>query len=180
EEAKLWDMTRHQIEVHNKKCDNFQSRVIRSFNSLGLEIKPYDGVIYQSPYVDDNVFHPLFISWKDKLNSSKSPQIDLTQIDVNTLTYGPYDLRVYGWGESIARVENEKDKRKVKSAITAIANEYEQEGIQLITEAFTLVNETRTLKKELMEKIESVDKFWPGKKDYTFRRMEQCPTCRNL
>jgi hypothetical protein len=186
EQATKWDGYCVDIKAHNEKYAKFKMKIKQSFESQGLEVKD-DGGVYQSPYICEAIFHPLFNWWPYRLNPVAFPQVDFTRID--TSIESPSNLYVFGWdGERIAYVGNEAEKRKCKEVITSVAFniEYEKEAIGLTDSAKGLAKSVSDLDSQLTNIIQNINKNWPitgtnwGTKEYQFRRLTECPVCKLL
>lgn len=180
-EATTWDTCYLDINAHNEKYAKFALRIREFFGLSGLKVMLVNQT-NESPCIYEAVFRPFFVWWRDRLSHTEHPQIDFTKIDVDSPNYGPSNLRVAGWAETIAYAESETDKEKCKSTIRSLANnaKFEQEAINLLESATKLVESIHALKTQLTDTIQNVDKYWPGTTDYKFRRLKQCQTCKKI
>lgn len=177
------DEYRPKIEEHNRRLVDFRSRIKRDFESRDIPVVNINHPPSDPPYIYDTIFRPLFDWWKDRNQRKANPRPNFEQIETKS-DFGPNHLLVAGWGsEAIAYAETDSDKQRCKDALSEVAEnkEYEREAAGLVSSANELVKQARTLGRELSDKLGNVAKFWPGTKNYRFKKEKQkCPKCREV
>jgi len=93
-------------------------------------------------------------------------------------------LEPQGWsGTLVACVQTESDKVKYTHALREVAGnkQLQTEGTKLSSSAKQLDNEITAFRIQLLDKLDNVDKFWPGTKNYKFRKEKRnCPRCKEI
>ncbi len=184
QEDNAWNTYCTNIKKHNEKYEEFLKKIKKSFTSAGL--KWIDGTNHlDSPGISWRIYDPLFIWWNKRFNHSATLSVDFEKVGseithLGQVTTDTNHLWVFGYGAaSIAYFDNESDKEKCKGAIRDVAFNagYEKDSANLISSANELLESVSELKSQLSNKIQDVDKYWPGIKGYKFIRLDQCPRC---
>lgn len=187
QEDNAWDTYCAKIKEHNEKYEELLKKIKESFTSA--EFRWINNTSHpESPGISWRIYDPLFIWWNDRYNHSANLTVDFEKIDsdiayLGQVTTDANHLWVFGYGAAwIAYYDNESDKGKCKKVIADVAfnNLYEKESANLISSANDLLKSVSELKSQLSNKIQDVDKYWPGTTDYKFTRLEQCPTCKKI
>lgn len=181
-ERTQWDKYRLEINTHNKRYEDFCLRIKNAFESQGIDVRPNDR-IYPSPYIYDTIFHPLFKWWQERRQGKANPLPNFKQIETDIPSHGPSNLFAAGWGaEAIAYAETDTDKKSCQHVIDEVAQTvgYESKAANILGSADKLIKEITAFKRQLTAKLDDVNRFWPGTKEYKFKKVKDCPKCRQI
>ena len=182
QEAKAWNTYCLRITAHNKKYAEFELKMKGFFVSSGLKVIPDNQPQCTSPCIYEAVFHLLFIWWRDRFNH-RVPNIDFTRVDTDIPMVGTSRFFIAGWpATAIFYADNESDRDKCKDVIARLAHDadFEKEAASLIKLATELIKSVADLRSQLIKRIDNIDKYWPGTRDYKFKKLKQCQTCKKI
>jgi hypothetical protein len=178
QENNTWNAYCSDISTSNKKYVEFIQKIKEFFELSGLKVINSQTQA-KSPCIYEAIYYPLFAWWVGRFNHWEHPQIDFTKFNITNSYY----LNVSGSGGGfIAYFENEADGEKCKDVITRLAlnADCEKESANLISSANDLVKSVSDLKSQIITAIQNIDNYWPGTKEYKFKKRGQCPICKKI
>lgn len=171
-----------EILKHNKSYKGLLEKIKLSFQSRGLAVVSANHPSSVSPCIYDNIFPPLFNWWQDRSKSKAKPWPNFQIIEPHQDS-GPDLLWVSGWNSgAIARAVKDSDRQRCKEVIARVAEneEYQTEAVEIIKLAKERMTGLRTFKEQLLSTLNDIETFWPGTRKYKFRKVRNCPRCKEL
>jgi len=181
EEAKELSGLKEEIYKHNAKCENFRQKLRKVFESKGLPVEQSEPGEY-SMFIYEAALDALFTRWSE-LARCIEPWPDFQNINSNPVQ-GGHVLHPSGWGSSaVAFAKSEDEQEKCKLALAEIAEDMEsqKEVAKMINSASKLVGEGKCFAGQLENQLDSIDRFWPGKKNDRFKVLKgTCSRCKEV
>jgi hypothetical protein len=180
EEAKDYSKYKQKMIKHNKKYEQLRLTIEDDFASKGIPKASTSTNPVTCVY--DITFVALFRWWEDLIKNVPHPQPDFIQIEPKQSNQGYY-LYASGLGASpVAYAENDADKDKLERALLEIAQNkgYKGETAKLLNSYKSLSQELQTYWSRLNEKLEGIEKYWPGPKRHEFRKIKDCSKCKEI
>jgi len=181
EMTKLGEYSR-RIEAYNRDYEAFRAKIIDALNSEETLVLDWK-IAITAPCISESVVDPLISYWTEFTPNGRTWP-DFRFMEESPYADGQIDLCPKGWAASAAaRVRTESDKVKYCRALREVAanEEFKREATTLRSAARQLLNEIRTFPTRLLDKLDNVDRLWPGTKKYTFRKEKKnCPRCKEI
>ncbi|MGD9142756.1 MAG: hypothetical protein PVG61_02800 [Dehalococcoidia bacterium] len=183
EEATKINEYRKHIENHNKRHIELNTKIKQDFESRNFSVIDVNTQSRRPFYIFDNIYTPLYIWWQDSYKPLVNRWINFNKIEIKA-NENPDNLYVGGWGsQAIACASTDNGKRRCKTAIRKVANDvkYHQDVSYLIVSSRIVLENTKSLAKQIDDKINDTENYWPGIKSYKFKKKKRsCPRCKEI
>lgn len=183
EQAKEFNGLKQEIRKYNTTCEDFQRKIKVAFESKGIPVVQNDqGKL--PVFIYEASLDALFNKWIG-LALNKYPRSDFQKIGSSPVE-GGYKIFTGGWGGSVTVFmfgKTEDERRKCELALVEIAGDVENQRrtAEILDSANRLTGKAEEFRHQLASEINSIDKFWPGKKTNEFKRLKKnCPDCKRL
>lgn len=181
-ETKMYGDYISRILRNNEGYKGLWQKIKTDFESEGIPIVNINLPPTTSPVIYDTVIWPLFSWWKERSQGKESPLPNFSQIET-TAAFGPNQLVVAGWRSgAIAYAKTDSDRQKCEYAIGKVAEnkKYEQEATIMIETANKQVKDIMTFKRQLIDSLEDIERYWPGTSKHKFKEENNCARCKEL
>jgi hypothetical protein len=171
------------IDKYNKKRLALKAKIKQDFESRNFSVVNVNETSKRPFYIYDTIDIPLFHWWQESNKQMPNRRINFNKIGIK-VDGGQNNLYVEGWGsQAIAHAKTSHGKKRCKTAIRKVANntEYLEVVSYLIISSNLILITMERLARQISDKINNVEKFWPGTKSYKFnKKMGRCPRCKEI
>lgn len=181
-ETKIYGDYISRILRNNEGYKELCQKIKTDFESEGIPVVNINSPPTTSPVIYNTIVWPLFSWWKERSQGRERPSPNFSQIET-TADFGPNQLVVAGWGSgAIAYAKTDSDRQKCEYAIGKVAEnkKYEQEATIMIETANKLVKDIRTFKRQLIDSLEDIERYWPGTSKHKFKEKNNCARCKGI
>lgn len=174
---------RKNIEKHNIRRFALDTKIKSDFENRQISVLNVNNTSNESFYVYDSIYITLFKWWQECYQHKANPRPNFDNIE-SRADQNPNNLYAEGWGaQAIAYANTTSDKQKCKNEIQKVAHnsEYQKEVIYLTVSADVIITAVEILSHQLKEKLDEVERYWPGTKSYKFKKaIKNCPKCKEI
>ncbi len=184
-EAEMWSSLNDRVNVHNRKCENFRQKIEIAFESKGIPVVKSWDTVCNSAYVNEKMLYALFLFWEALARGCEGALTTLPIKFQQEEGRNGYFLFVGSTAlKSVAAfAPNDDDKKDCEDALDKVANGEENKNgaFELFDCAGKIIGGVTEFGEQLKNKVEKVAKFWPGTKEYRFKKLKKtCPFCKEL
>lgn len=183
QEAGEWARYDARVVKHNNDYGELCLTVKHEFESRGIRMISKSDLPSVGPCIYDSIFDPLFSWWGQRAQKKPDSWLNFKEFETRP-DREAYELFVPTWYSSpIAYARTNSERQKCKDAIRSVAEnrEYEKKATEIMNSAERLLGEIQTFKKRLADRLDDVDRYWPGTKSYKFKEMvKSCPKCKEI